>query len=311
MAIKTNLIMRHWVKNEKQDLDRIAQQTPTQGVTQLKDIPYIPDGHTAHLLDVYYPEGTREKLPVIINIHGGGFSYGYKELNLYHNLAIAKQGYTVFSLNYRVAPESLFLQQAEDLNAALCWIAQHGAQYPADMQNIYLTGDSAGGMHAMLQALLERSEQLRGIFGVRQSGLSIRALGLISGGFVLTKGLGRFLLAGLVFGKGYAKSPAFRAVDIRTMPDLEQLPPCYLVTSAQDFVQSHSHAFAKLLQEKQVPYLLRDWPKAADRRLDHVFSVTYPHWEESRAVMREMLNFFQHYAYPNDTVLHYSCTKQQ
>ena len=65
---------------------RIALQRPTPGITQVTDIAYLPDGHRGHLLDVYYPEGTAEPLPVVIDIHGGGLMYGYKELNKYYIL---------------------------------------------------------------------------------------------------------------------------------------------------------------------------------------------------------------------------------
>ena len=51
---------------------RIASQTEPEGLEQILDIPYIDDGEKGHLLDIYYPQGTTEKLPVIIDIHGGG-----------------------------------------------------------------------------------------------------------------------------------------------------------------------------------------------------------------------------------------------
>lgn len=49
-------------------------------MTVKKDIPYISDGNKYHLLDIYYPENAAEKLPVIIDIHGGGLMYAEKRL---------------------------------------------------------------------------------------------------------------------------------------------------------------------------------------------------------------------------------------
>ena len=59
----------------------------------IEDIPYLPDGGydteagqcRGHLLDLYLPHDAvlrcGHTLPVYIDIHGGGFTYGYKELN--------------------------------------------------------------------------------------------------------------------------------------------------------------------------------------------------------------------------------------
>lgn len=62
------------------DTNRLKKQTESAGVTVKKDIPYISDGNKYHLLDIYYPENAAEKLPVIIDIHGGGLMYAEKRL---------------------------------------------------------------------------------------------------------------------------------------------------------------------------------------------------------------------------------------
>ena len=62
-------------------------------------------------------------LPVYIDIHGGGFTYGYKELNRNFNVHLAEQGFAVFSLNYRPAPQTDLRGQLADIQAALRWIA--------------------------------------------------------------------------------------------------------------------------------------------------------------------------------------------
>ena len=55
------------------------KQTESAGVTVKKWIYLIfRDGNKYHLLDIYYPENAAEKLPVIIDIHGGGLMYAEK-----------------------------------------------------------------------------------------------------------------------------------------------------------------------------------------------------------------------------------------
>lgn len=292
-TLKEKLIARHWVNCEKQDLARLALQSPAPGIATLCDIPYIDDGRKEHLLDIYYPDGTEKPLPVIINIHGGGFTYGYKELNKYYDMFLASHGFTVFNLDYRVAPETRFPGQVQDLSAALHWVAEHGGDYPCDMNNVFLVGESAGGMHVMFITLIEHNPRLQELYGVKPVGLTIRALGLMSGGFVFTRGLGKAVMAGPMFGKGYRRMETYKILDLDTMQYIEKLPPCYLVTSEQDFVTNHSRRFAEILQQKGVEHVLHVWPKQKDPPLGHVFSLLYPTWDESRQTTGEMVEFFR------------------
>lgn len=48
------------------------------GVRRIDDLSYGPDPKW-HLLDLYLPENVEGKIPVIINVHGGGYCYGTKE----------------------------------------------------------------------------------------------------------------------------------------------------------------------------------------------------------------------------------------
>jgi len=295
MTLQEKIILKHWDITKKKDDARIASLTPTPGIEEIRDIAYNAGGHRGHLLDVYYPRGTKAPLPVIIDIHGGGWMYGYKELNKLYNLYLSSLGFTVISLSYRLAPEVRFIEQVRDLSAALRWVAANGANYPCDMENVFVTGDSAGGLFAMLLPLADQSPALREIYGIGASGLHIRAIGLVSGALSMKSGLG-LVLAKPVFGPGYRSKAEFRCLDMHTIPDLEQLPPCYLVTSKQDFVRSHSLAFAQILQERGIEHALRDWPKVKGKRLDHVFSVLFPTMEESVQTSGEMTAFFMRHS---------------
>lgn len=95
------------------DYARALQWHDPQDVSVHADIPYLPDGGyrdgevRGHLLDAYIPRDAIVRggntLPVYIDIHGGGFTYGYKELNRNFNTHLADLGFGVFSLNYRPA----------------------------------------------------------------------------------------------------------------------------------------------------------------------------------------------------------------
>ena len=292
MTFREELIEKFWVAGKRRDDARIATLPPTYGVTEICDIAYLPGGHQHHLLDIYMPEGTKAPLPVIVDIHGGGFTYGDKELNKPYNLYLASQGFVVFNMSYRLAPEVRFPDQVRDISAALRWIAANGADYPCDMDNVFVTGDSAGGMFAMLLPLADQSPALREIYGIEPSGLNIRAVGLVSGAFNLHKGPLQLALTEVVFGPGYKTQPVYQCLDMRSIPDLKKLPPAYMVTSKDDFVRRHSIEFAQILTERGVEHKLHDWPAVEGKKLEHVFSVLYPTMQESVITTGEMIEFF-------------------
>ena len=96
-------------------------------VEEIRDIQYLKDGLKAHHLDVYKskiitPEQEHRKLPVIINVHGGGLILGNKEFNRYFCAKLCKLGYIVFSVEYRLVPDCMFYDQCEDLSRALDFI---------------------------------------------------------------------------------------------------------------------------------------------------------------------------------------------
>ena len=97
MDIFKPVLLKFWSITEKMDEKRIASQTPIGGITQITDIPYMNDSMKEHLLDIYYPESATGKLPVIIDIHGGGWLYGYKEINKYYCLKLAEKGFLTSS----------------------------------------------------------------------------------------------------------------------------------------------------------------------------------------------------------------------
>jgi len=120
------------------------EYTPPAGIRMEKDVPYIPDGDPAQKLDIYLPETAPEKpLPLIVNIHGGGWRGGNK-----FPCAVAKmvpQGYIVASIEYRFSQKAIFPAQIQDCQAAIRWLRARSKQYNIDTDKIGVVGSSAGG----------------------------------------------------------------------------------------------------------------------------------------------------------------------
>ena len=125
-------------------------------VTVHRDLQYAPYGKRG-LLDVYVPadpERQLERAPVLLQVHGGGWTLGTKDqqgLPLMRHLAA--KGWVCVAINYRLAPRDPFPAQIEDVKRAIAWTKEHIADHGGDPDYLVITGGSAGGHLAALAAL--------------------------------------------------------------------------------------------------------------------------------------------------------------
>lgn len=287
-----------WQNTKRMDDKRIATLTFPDDLTEITDIPYLDDGHKHHMLDVYYPESTKEgdRLPVIIDIHGGGWMYGDKELNKIYCLTLAQKGYVVFNMSYRLYPEVNVQKQLSDISFCLKWISENLSSYPCDENNIYLTGDSAGGMLAAFTAMLSESEKLREIYGTVDFSLHFNAVALTS---PVPRMNGEFPMSfytKVMLGKGFEKEAWAPYVNLEKLLDFGEMPPTFMLTSSGDFLaRKETRLAAENYRKKGIDCQLMDFEKFEGKDLPHVFPVIYPHNEESQRAIDEMLSFFTKY----------------
>jgi acetyl esterase/lipase len=270
------------------------KQTQPDGIERIYDIPYIDDGNVYHLLDVYYPQDATEKLPVIIDIHGGGWMYGNKNLNENYCLALASRGYIVFNMSYRLAPDVNVCEQLGDVANALKWINDNISNYPADESNIILTGDSAGGQLAVYSAVLLQSEELRDIFGVVDGELELSGLILTSPVAYMNNHDLFSVYMTLLWGADRENQPIYNYMNLDEIIDYAQLPPTYLITSSGDMLANkQTHKAYDLLQSKGVECKIADYGKLDGKKQPHVFSVLEPYDNAGTTAIDEALSFFE------------------
>ncbi len=93
-------------------------------------------------------------LPVAMYIHGGGMTAGDKsDLNPVFLDALASSGYAVASVNYRLAPQSRFPAQIEDVKCAIRYLRAKAPNYGLNASEIFAFGTSVGGQLVALAAL--------------------------------------------------------------------------------------------------------------------------------------------------------------
>jgi acetyl esterase/lipase len=120
-------------------------------VPNVPDIPYGPDYWQK--VDVFRPTGGRSGLPVILFLHGGGWTHGYKEHCNFMAPLITELPAIFVSVSYRLAPTVRFPLPLEDTIAAVAWTYRNIREHGGDPERIFIGGHSAGGHLATFATL--------------------------------------------------------------------------------------------------------------------------------------------------------------
>lgn len=289
MYILKPILDKNWENTGKMDAKRIASQTEPEGLVKILDIPYIDDGEKAHLLDIYYPEGTTEKLPVIIDIHGGGWMYGYKEINKNFCLKLAEKGFLVASINYRLAGDVLFDDQIRDIFASFKWLNENLKYYPADTDNIFLAGDSAGGHFSCVTTAVSLNKDMQEDFGVPYCGFDFNAVAAICPAVdLLSPNLLMNVNVPILLGDKWRKSKFKKYLDVNQIIS-KDFPPFYVNTARNDFLKKQCYKLKDILERNNIEHKFHDF----DKPLSHVFNVVDPFSKYGDQANTEIAEFFK------------------
>lgn len=96
-------------------------------------------------VDVYGPDGAVDDLPLVLFIHGGGWSFGNHKTTLQSKPAhFTEAGYYFASTGYRLMPDAPVEDQARDIGAAIAALRGQASAIGFDPDRIVLMGHSAG-----------------------------------------------------------------------------------------------------------------------------------------------------------------------
>jgi triacylglycerol lipase len=143
----------------------LQPKEPYQGVALSRDVSYGP--HERNVLDVFTTPDKGKGKPVVVFIHGGGFSRGAKHSAgspFYDNIGLwaASRGLVGVTINYRLSPQFPYPAGVEDLTSVVSWLKVHAADYGGDPGKIFLWGHSAGGAHAADYIVRAKQPGIRG-----------------------------------------------------------------------------------------------------------------------------------------------------
>lgn len=135
-------------------------EVPKAVLARVEDL-HIPARDGARLPARLYASATRPGLPLLLYLHGGGFTIGSIATHDVLCRELARlAGCMVLSIDYRLAPEHPFPTASNDAWDALAWLAANAARLGADPARLAVGGDSAGGTLAAVNAILARDAGL-------------------------------------------------------------------------------------------------------------------------------------------------------
>ncbi len=160
-----------------------------EGITVEEAVAYGQASGQTLLLDCFYLPQNTKPMPAIIWMHGGGFTE--EEMTRLARpeksfVALAKRGYFIASIDYRLAQVEPFPAQIHDAKCAVRFLRANCSRFGIDPDRIAVWGESCGGQLAGLMAVEEGIEGFEGESG--WPGVSSRIAAAVSwyGGFDIT-----------------------------------------------------------------------------------------------------------------------------
>ena len=149
-----------------------------------KDVVYDDALSDVCTLDIYCPPlKGREKYPVLVDVHGGGWITGDKHWRRGLNRAFADMGLCVISPNYGLSPRFKYPECVKHLFACFKWICDNAEERRLDLDNVLITGDSAGGQLACLVLAIQNNAEVKARIGAVDSPLRFKGGMLVCGAY--------------------------------------------------------------------------------------------------------------------------------
>ncbi len=208
----------------------------------------------------------------ILHIHGGGHLLGSPEQSLsLTSVTALRHDCVIVSVDYRLAPETVFPGSLEDCYAALVWMTENAVTLGIHPDHIGLMGDSAGaGLAASLALLALLARDRKGPALAFQNlmfpMLDDRTVteenpNQVTGEFVWTREYNRFGWQSLLGCEPGSDGISPYAAPARAT-DLSHLPPTWLGVGTLDLFLDEDMAYAQRLIRAGVAVEMAIWPGA-------------------------------------------------
>ena len=216
---------------------------------------------------IYRPQ-VEGPLPMILNVHGGGFVAGtYDNDNNRATYLALHIPAVVVSPNYRLAPQFTYKEALADCYQTWKWMYEHGEELGGIPEKMGLHGTSAGGNICAGLAFYIRDH---GGPKISLNALSCAVLGLhttlsaqqMRFDDLLVKGDGMADMTRLYCGGLDGQLPSYYAVP-NVAQDFSGLPPTLVIAAELDALRDDSWEYVRHLQYDAIPVEFYIIPRAA------------------------------------------------
>lgn len=210
-------------------------------------------------LNIVRPKGIKEKLPVFIFIHGGGWVLGdYPTHRRMVRDLVVESGAAAVFVNYTPTPDAVFPRQINEIYAATKWVAENGDEINVDGKNLAIVGNSVGGNMTAVMTLMAKEK------GGPKIKFQILMWAIVDADFETESykqfGEKRFLSTPLMkwmydmyIPDAKNRRQIYASPLQASVEQLKNLPPALVITAESDVLRDEGEAYGRKLDEAGVP----------------------------------------------------------
>ncbi|GAB3284360.1 alpha/beta hydrolase fold domain-containing protein [Parasphingorhabdus pacifica] len=143
-------------KPQAKSADEIAAVRDLGAHEVHRDLVFAERDTGPQRLDLFLPEPSPQRSPLVVYVHGGGWDAGFRYLGGASAEAgatesrtaaeLVRSGYAVATVDYRLSGIAQSPAQVEDVAAGVRWLTERAADWHLDPNRVALWGSSAGGL---------------------------------------------------------------------------------------------------------------------------------------------------------------------
>ena len=197
-----------------------------------------------------------ERLPLFINMHGGGFVLGAAEMDdPFMPQIVDKANVKILNVDYSLSPEFPFPKAVNECYAVAKYVKENPDEFGIDPQRIAIGGHSAGGNITAAIGLMENEKNL---LGIKCAILDYPPLDIYTDATEKTRPRGSLpVFMSRIFDPSYLNdkegrknpliSPVFAEIE-----QLKSFPPTLVITASKDSLCEEAEKFRDMLMSAGV-----------------------------------------------------------
>ncbi len=275
-------------------------------ISVIRHLTYTAHPKDNQTLDLLYPPHNESQYPLIILIHGGGFVSGnHTRYYIDYASRLARHGFIIANVNYRLSGDFAFPASLEDIFEALRFLIDQAKTYHIDLTRVFMVGESAGATLTSLVGAILTNPELKSKYPFAFD-FKLKGLGLSCGIYDVETSLSELYWVPM---KKATMAEVFMRQDFRNAPLYPQasalnyvtkdFPSSYLMTSALDFLMPQTQHLRKKFIQERVMYVYDFYPLR--QMLPHSFHTKF-FYPQSKTAMDRMILFFESLMMPRKKI---------